>query len=61
MKKKLIDGNYGRQVDIWPAHAECQICLTNKDCLGFDNSEEEYSYGFLCKDCINTFLDKWHG
>lgn len=58
-RQKLIKGNYGRRVEIWPALAECQICKKEKKCLGFDNSEEEYSYGFLCKDCINAFLDKW--
>lgn len=55
----LLNGDFGRNVDIWPAKAECQICKVEKNCLGFDTSDEEYSPGFLCKDCINTFLEKW--
>lgn len=59
MKTRLVESETVSPGEIWPALANCQICRKEKQCLGFDTSREEHIYGFLCRECINEFLDKW--
>ena len=47
--------------EIWPARAICMTCGKLKQVLGFDTSNEDCSpnYGFICRECINAFLDRF--
>ena len=45
-------GGYDRKGKVVVTHAVCCICTKTKECIGVDNSEEEYNYGYICFDCI---------
>ena len=49
----IFNGGYDRKGKVIVTHAACCICDEAKECIGIDNSEGEYRYGYICFDCID--------
>lgn len=43
---------HGRSGTVDLDHWKCERCSQEKLCLGFDSSDGEYGYIFLCRDCL---------
>jgi predicted RNA-binding Zn-ribbon protein involved in translation (DUF1610 family) len=54
-----FDGGYTREGVITRRVAKCCVCEEERDCIGMDNSEEEYKTGYICFGCIE--MEKNHG
>jgi hypothetical protein len=51
-------GMHYRSVEVWIERGICDKCECDCSCMAFDNSDAEYSTGYLCSTCIEVMFDR---
>lgn len=53
----LASGRHGRPIEVFSTEDTCYECRSEKKCLVFDSSGQEYSEVVFCIDCLKMFND----